>query len=166
MLQREFVKPHNGVLVKSGHVYVFNYSAWQNDKRPTVLMMYAVSGIHPKTKHEHRYFQGINFTYIPRSQRVAFAKLWVDYYNRKITDPNNVSPSILKDFFTWEKVKRFYPMLEPGIRRYFYKPAYYITNMVEVQPKDMKKAIESTWAKDFSTKVRNVFARRLKKIFG
>lgn len=164
MLIREWHRRHGDVLVKSGHVYTFRYSAWQNDKQPTVLMMYAVSGIHPRTGHQHRYFQAINFTYIPRSHRIAFAKMWMEYYNSRITDPKNIQSAQLQDFFTWEKVKKFYPILQPGIRRYFYVPVYYIQGLTEIKPENMKKAIESTWAKDFSSKVRNIFAKTVRKL--
>lgn len=125
--------------------------------------MYSLEGTHPNTGHQWRFLQGINFTYIPRSIRRQFANQWKEV----ITRTNNPK-------FTWEMVKRRYPYLENAVRRYFIKPNYYITDLIEIPFDDMEKVIVSTWSKDFSKKIkisllskfRNIMRRRKQKIAG
>lgn len=161
-IRRIYKKRFSNVNVKSGYIYTFKYRAWANDPKPTVIMMYALEGIHPNTGHQWRFFQAINFTYIPRAQRMMFAKEWKIVFQRT---GGNIR-------LTWELVKRRYPFMQNAVRRYFFRPNYYITNLKEIPFDDMEKYIISTWSKDFSKKVkstlinkfRNVLKRRRKKI--
>jgi len=155
-IKRVYKKRFSGVNIKSGYIYNFKYKAWENDPQPTVIMMYALEGIHPNTGHQWRFFQAINFTYIPRAQRMMFAKEWKIIFERT---NGNVR-------FTWEIVKKRYPFLKKAVRRYFYKPNYYITGLKEIPYDQMEKYIISTWSKDFSKKIKssliNKFRRTLK----
>ena len=107
-------------------------------------MMYALEGTHPNTGNQFRFFQGINFTYLPRTMRKSFARDWVKVFEK--TRGNTK--------FTWDIVKRKYPYMQHAVRRYFYKPNYYIKDLVEVPFDDMEKMIVSTWSKDFSKKIK------------
>lgn len=139
---------------KSGHVYKFKYSSWRNDPEPVIILIYAISGTHPNTGHEHTYFQGINFSYIPRPQRREFAKKWMREW--QLTN-GNVE-------FTWQKVLQEYPNLSSAVRRYFYSPNYYISNAMEVPLEDMEDVIVSTWSKDFSKKIKSSLINKYKQV--
>jgi hypothetical protein len=160
-IRRIYKKKFKGQTLKSGHIYTFKYQAWENDPRPTIILMYSLEGNHPRTGHQWRFLQAINFTYIPRSLRRQFARDWMQVLQR--TD----NPR-----FRWELVKRKYPYLQNAVRRYFIKPNYYIQELKEIPFDDIEKAVVSTWSKDFSkkvktslmTKFRNVLRRRNKKI--
>ena len=152
-IQRQYKKRFKGVDVKSGFIYKFKYQAWENDPEPTVLMMYALKGTHENTGHEWRLFQAVNFTYIPRPLRKKFANDWMNEVG-VTKDPR----------FTWEKVKAKYPYLQHAVRRYFYKPSYYITNLVEVPFDQAEQAIVSTWAKDFSKKVKSSLINKFRRL--
>lgn len=143
-IRRIYKKRFKGVVVKSGYVYVFKYSAWRHDPKPTVIIMYALEGTHPNTGNQFRFFQGINFSYVPRAQRRQFARMWKETMERS---NGNVR-------FTWETVKRRYPFVQNAVRRYFFKPNYYITDIVEVPMEDLEKVVVSTWSKDFSKKIK------------
>lgn len=152
-LRVHFKKKIGGVPFQSGRVYNFHYRAWSNDPTPTIIFMYAFSGTHPNTGRQWRFIQGINFTYIPRPMRKAFAMDWV----RGMQQSNgNVK-------FTYDMVKRRYPYLKIATRRYFYSPAYYISKVKEVPFENMEEAIISTWSKDFSRKVRLALAGKFRK---
>ena len=156
MIKRIHNKRFKGITMKSGYVYHFKYSSWRNDPTPTIIFMYSLEGINPRTGHEWRFLQGINFTYIPRAIRKAFAQSWTDTFQRS---NGNVK-------FTYETVKRRYPDLILGIRRYFIKPNYYISNLNEVPFENMEQAIVSTWSKDFSKKVRQALQGKFNKVMG
>jgi len=143
-VRRIYKKKFKGVEMKSGRIYTFKYQAWEHDPRPVIILMYALQGNHPRTGHQWRFFQAINFTYIPRSVRAQFARDWSRVYQRT---NGNVR-------FTWETVKRRYPYLKNAVRRYFFKPSYYITDIQEIPWEDMEKVIVSTWSKDFSKKIK------------
>jgi len=143
-ITRKFKKRFKGVTVKSGHIYTFGYQAWENDPKPVVIMMYALDGTHPNTKHQWRFFQAINFTYIPRTMRRTFAAEWT-----RIFEANNGNVR-----FTWEMVQRRYPYLKGAVRRYFFKPTYFIKDLKEVPFDQMEDIIVSTWSKDFSKKLK------------
>jgi hypothetical protein len=153
-IRRNYAKNFHGVKVKSGYVYSFKYQAWENDPEPTVIIMYALEGVHPNTGHQWRFFQGINFTYIPRSERRRFASDWM----RIFTSTKNAK-------FTWELVKRKYPYLKHAVRRYFFKPDYYITKLREIPFEQMEAAIVSTWSKDFSKKIKSSLFNKFRNIF-
>jgi len=152
-LRRIFKKRFKGIDLKSGHIYKFRYQAWENDPEPTIIFMYTVEGIHPRTGHQHRYVQALNFTYVPRSMRKQFARAWIQEYGRT----GNVR-------LTWEKVKSQYPYIQNSIRRYFFKPAYYITDLVEVPFDKWESAIVSTWSKDFSKKVKATLINKFRQV--
>ena len=116
-------------------------------------MMYSLEGIHPRTGHQWRFFQCVNFTYIPRSVRKQFAREWIRILQ------NTKNPR-----FTWETVKRRYPYLQHAVRRYFIQPNYYITKMKEIPFEDVEKAVVSTWAKDFSKKVKTSLISKFRKV--
>ncbi len=143
-ITRKFKKRFKGVTVKSGHIYTFGYQAWENDPKPVVIMMYALDGTHPKTKHQWRFFQAINFTYIPRTMRRTFAAEWMRVLERNQGDVK----------FTWEVVQRRYPYLKGAVRRYFFKPTYYIKDLKEIPFDMIEDVIVSTWSKDFSKKLK------------
>ena len=143
-VRRKHKKVFKGIVWKSGHFYTFKYQAWEHDPRPVIILMYALDGIHENTGHQWRFFQGINFTYIPRSIRKQFINEWKRVWLR--TNGNAK--------FTWETVLRKYPFLKGAVRRYFFKPAYYITDIREVPFDDLDKLVVSTWSKDFSKKLK------------
>jgi hypothetical protein len=143
-VRRKLNKTFKGVQMKSGHIYTFKYQAWEHDPRPVIILMYALEGNHERTGHQWRFFQGINFTYIPRSIRKQFVNDWKRTWQRT---GGNVR-------FTWEMVQRRYPYLKGAVRRYFFKPNYYITELVEVPFDDIDKIVVSTWSKDFSKKLK------------
>ena len=159
MLRVHYKKKQHGITLRSGHAYKFRYSAWANDPEPTAIFMYAFSGTHPNTNRQWRFYQMINLTYIPRAQRAAFAKDWVNVLRRTNGDTR----------FTWQLVQGKYPFLKLAVRRYFYSPNYYISKLQEIPYDDkFEKNVVSTFSKDFSKKVkvslmskfRNVFMRR------
>lgn len=152
-IQRKLKKRHGGVTVKSGHIYSFRYKAWENDPFPLVVMLYALEGTHPNTGHQWRFFEAINFAYVPRAQRRRFAHDWVNILRQHRGNTR----------FTWEMVKSRYPYLEGAVRRYFFKPKYYIQNLREVPLDDVEMAIVSTWNKDFSKRAMMALASKYKK---
>jgi len=152
-VRRKLKKNFKGVQMKSGHIYTFKYQAWEHDPRPVIILMYALEGNHERTGHQWRFFQGINFTYIPRSIRKQFAKDWKKTWDRT---GGNVE-------FKWELVQRRYPYLKGAVRRYFFKPDYYITDLKEVPYDDMEDIIISTWSKDFSKKLKVSLLSKFRK---
>ena len=149
-VHRIYKKKFKGVTMKSGYIYTFRYSSWRNDPEPTLLLMYALDGIHPKTGHQWRFFQGINLTYIPRSMRRLFAQEWIRVFEKT---KGNVA-------FTYELVKQRYPFMQHAIRRYFFKPNYYISNLKEVPFENMEEVIVSSWHKDFSKSVKKALLQK------
>lgn len=152
-IRRQYYKKFKGVEMKSGYFYTFKYQAWENDPKPTIILMYGLEGTHPTTGHQWRFFQGINFTYIPRSVRKRFINDWMKY----LQSTNNVK-------FTWELVKRKYPWLKVAVRRYFFKPTYFIKNLKEVPLEDVNKVVISTWSKDFSKKVKSTLINKFRNV--
>lgn len=141
---------------KSGHIYTFDYHAYHNDPKPTIILMYALEGTRTWRrgkkvfKHEYRFFQGINFSYIPRSMRRTFIKKWMRTYERT---GGNIK-------FTYESMKRSYPWMILAIRRYFFKPSYYIKNPRKINFEDWQNVVTETMTKDFS-KVSKESAKRV-----
>ncbi len=149
-LQIHPTKRMKGTTFRSGRIYKFKYANWRNDPEPLIIFMYAFSGTHPKTGREWRFFQAINFTYVPRSYRRLFATLWISRFGNATMYTRQGRNLI----FDWERVKQDYPFLMPAVRRYFYTPNYLITDTREVPFQDWESAIMSTMSKDFSKKVR------------
>ena len=116
-------------------------------------MLYALDGIHPNTGHQWRFFQGINMTYVPRTMRRRFIEDWVKHLETT------------KDVkLTWGMIKKKYPQLQYAVRRYFFRPSYYITNIKEVPIADIEKVVISTWSKDFSRKIKTTLLSKFRKI--
>ena len=143
-LRIQYRKKIHGVIMQSGHVYSMKYIPWQHDSNPTIIFMNSFSGTHPNTGRQWRFIQALNFTYVPRSSRRAFANEWTRVFERT---NGNVR-------FTWNILKRRYPYLSHAVRRYFYSPNYYISKLQEIPFENMEQAIISTWSKDFSKKVK------------
>jgi len=156
MLRRQTVKRFEGLEWRSGNFYRFKYKAAENDRKPHIIFMYAFSGTHPNTGRQWRFFQAINFTYIPRQIRRRFMKTYLEL---KAKQPNMN--------FVWDDVKRKYPWLKIATRRYFYTPGTYIINPQEIPLDQAEDIIISTWAKDFSKqtiiKLRSKIRKSLEK---
>ena len=154
-LRRVYKKKFKGVQLRSGHFYKFRYKAYERDPRPTIIFMHSIEGINPKTGHQWRLFQALNFAYIPRSFRKKFLKIWMD----ELEKPGNIK-------FHWQKVTSMYPYLKTGIRRYQFKPADYITSLEEIPIERIQKEVVKTMTRDFSKKItvgiRGLLARRRK----
>jgi len=151
-LRHIYRKKFKGVALRSGHFYRFKYQAWEHDPKPTVIFMASIEGIHQNSGHQWRIFQCINFTYIPRAQRKRFLKIWMKELDRS----GNIK-------FTWRKVISKYPYLKPAIRRYFFKPNYYIRNLEEIPFDNIEKVVVSTFSKDFSKKITTALLSKFKK---
>lgn len=147
-------KKINGTTFKSGHMYKFSYQAYQNDPNPTALVINILSGYHPKTGHEHHYMQCINLSYIPRKDRKKFVDTWM----KEMSKTKNIE-------ITWNRIKSQYPYIQEGIRRYLYKPRYYIRKIEYIPPEDWQKEVVKSWAKDFSGTIRRKIASKLKRFF-
>lgn len=149
----QYTKRFQRVHWKSGHFYKFKYTAWHNDPEPVILLMYAYAGKHPTTGHEWHFFQGINFTYIPREQRRHFVQRWMVYWEQ-----SNGNFQL-----TWGRIINEFPFAKNAVRRYFYNPAYYIQNPMEVPMEDIENIVVSTWSKDFSKKLRTNVIQKFRK---
>ena len=114
--------------------------------------MYSIEGIHKNSGHQWRVLQAINFTYIPRGMRKRFLKQWM----KEIEKPGQVK-------FTWKRVQSRWPFLEKAVRRYFFKPSYYIRNLEEIPFDEVEKVVISTWSKDFSKKITTSLLSKFKK---
>lgn len=126
--------------------------AWEHDPKPVVIFMASIEGLHPNTGHQWRILQCINFTYLPRAVRKRFLKIWMD----ELDKPGNIK-------FTWKKVIAKYPYLKLGIRRYFFKPTYYIKNLEEIPLDEVEKVVISTFSKDFSKKIKTSLLSKFRK---
>jgi hypothetical protein len=126
--------------------------AWEHDPKPVIIFMSAITGIHQNSGHQWRLITGINFTYIPRAHRKRFLKIWMKELDKK----GNIK-------FTWKKVVAKYPYLKPAIRRYFFKPNYYIRNLEEIPLDRVEKVVISTFSRDFSKKITTALLGKFKK---
>ena len=118
-LRRVYKKKYQGVNLKSGYFYKFKYKAFERDPKPLIIFMHSIEGIHPTTGHQWRIFQGINFTYVPRSMRKRFLKVWMD----EMKKPGNIR-------FHWQRVLAKYPYIKMGIRRYFFNPFVWLFSII------------------------------------
>lgn len=114
--------------------------------------MASIEGNHDNTGHQWRLFQCINFTYIPKAFRKRFLNIWM----KEIEKPGNIK-------FTWLKVLAKYPYLKPAIRRYFFKPSYYIRNLEEIPFDKVEKEVISTYSRDFSKKIKVALLGKFKR---
>lgn len=153
MLIHKYRKKFKGVTLRSGYFYRFKYQAWENDPRPVVIFMSSVEGNHENTGHQWRVLTCINFTYIPRAVRKRFLKAWLKELER---------PGPKK--FTWRKISAKYPYIKTGIRRYFFRPNYYINNLEEIPLNRVEKVVVSTFSKDFSKKIKTAILSKFKKV--
>jgi len=137
---------------RSGHLYKFKYSAWETDPEPMVILLYRFKGYHPKTGREWRFIQALNMNYVPRHIRKNFVINW-----KRTLERNNGNV-----FLTWKEVKAKFPGLVKSdcIRRYFYSPSYYITNIQAIPVEEMETAIVSSWHKDFSKRLKLALNRK------
>lgn len=133
-------KKHNGVVFKSGFVYEFHYSAFENDPQPLIIFLNAIEGKHPNTGNQWRLIQGINLHYIPRKDRKKFIDLWM---SNLLLSNGNIK-------LTWKMVKARYPYLQLGIRRYLLNPKYYIRNPREIPVDRIESLVKGSMWKDFS----------------
>ena len=115
--------------------------------------MYSLEGLHPNTGHQFRFIQCINFTYVPRTIRKQFVKEWMIQL-QKTNDPK----------FTWEKVKSKYPQIQHAVRRYFFKPNYYITKLQQIPIDKIEKEVVSSWHKDFSKKIKSSLLNKFRRV--
>jgi len=140
------------VWFKSGHIYNFRYTNYENDPEPTVICLCAVKGVHEKTGHRHNYIQAINFTYIPRRQRKQFVRVWTQ---------------LMKDtkghvLLSWQMVEKRWPFMKIAIRRYILDKGY-IQTQKEIPLEDIEKVVVGTWHKDFSLKAARKYMNVLRK---
>lgn len=152
-LRRIYNKRFRGVTWRTGHFYEFRYQAYENDPQPVVIFMYFFQGTHGNTGRQWRFFQAINLSYVPRAIRRRFVNEWSARMTR--------NPDVR---FTWNQVKNRYPQIKNAVRRYFYDPSYYIQGPKEIPLDDVDRVVVSTWSKDFSRKVKNVFKKKLRDI--
>lgn len=151
-LRHIYRKKFKGVTLRTGHFYRFKYQAWENDPKPTVIFMSSIEGIHQNSGHQWRVLQCINFTYIPRALRKRFLRSWM----KELDKPGDIR-------FTWKKVQARWPYLQRAVRRYFFKPSYYIMNLKEIPFDEAEQAIISTWSRDFSKKITTALISKFKK---
>lgn len=152
-LIHSYKKRFQGVTLKSGYFYKFRYLAYSNDPKPVVIFLSAISGINENTGHQWRLLQCINFSYIKRSERKRFLKVWL----KELEKTKNIK-------LTWRTVLARYPYLKIAIRRYAYKPTYYIKNLKEIELLNIEKEVVSTLTKDFSKKIIRKILSRIRKI--
>lgn len=153
-LRIHYKKRSQGITWKTGHIYNFRYSNYENDPSPTYIHISSFSGYHPNTGREWRFHQGLNLSYIPRKDRKEFIKIWKENMQKN----RNMR-------FTWELVKKRFPYLKHSIRRYFYSPSYYIRNPREIPIEEWENEVIRGWAKDFSMNVKRKIASKLKRLF-
>lgn len=153
-LNIQYTFKQSGITMRSGHFYQFRYQAWANDPKPMIILFYKIQGINPNTGHQWRLIQGVNLNYIPRSHRRLFVNQWQHAYE--------VSNGNIK--FTYEDMKRRYPWLRYGVRRYMTKPTYYIQNAIEIPFEDAEEAVLSTYDKDFSRKVKQELTNKYRRV--
>ena len=76
----------HGAAWRSGHFYTFYYNAFRQDPNPVIILMYRLTGVHPRTGNTWNLLQAINLNYIPVNQRKIFVELWVE--NMRKTNGN------------------------------------------------------------------------------
>jgi hypothetical protein len=154
-LRFKFNARFQGIVLDSGKMYRFTYSAYQHDPAPLVLFLYWVEGTHPTTQRQWRFMQCINLNYIGRSYRKRFVEDW----SNSLYTTRNVK-------LTWNLVKRKYPELVLATRRYFYSPAYYIKGLRLIPLENVESEVVGSLLADYSKKARIGFWTRIKKLQG
>lgn len=130
---------HSGVNLRSGDICKFAYTGYENDPTPLCIFLYATSGYHPNTKHEHHYLQAINLNYISRAFRKSFVKDWLENFNR------NQNTRL-----TYTLMKSRYSYVDGYTRRYFYKPRYYLKNLTYIPPEKIEEEVVGSLIRDYS----------------
>lgn len=152
MLKR-FLKIRYGMVwFKSGSIYNFSYKRFQHDPEPTIIVIDAIRGTHPKTGHYHNYIQAINFNYIPRDKRKEFVREWI--YRLELNKGNIP--------LTWEVVKAKYPYMILAFRRYLLDNGVIKYNK-EIPIEDIENVVISTWIKDYSKQAMIALITKYKK---
>lgn len=154
-LRHIYKKKISGVTLKSGYFFRFKYQAFENDPKPIVIFLTAISGTHKKSGHQWRILQCINLNYVPRAIRKRFVKKWMKTLER--------TKSVK---LTWQIVSRRYPNIKIGIRRYFYKPSYYIQKLEDIPLENVEKVVVGSLAKDFSSRVKRKLLSKIRKSIG
>lgn len=57
-----------------------------------------------------------------------------------------------------------YPRLKYSVRRYFFKPNYYIKDLKEIPINEIEKYVVSSWHKDFSKKVKVSLLNKFRRV--
>ncbi len=152
-IKMSYTHKHGNVTMRSGEFYKFKYQGYKHDPSPHVIFINKLEGIHPTTNNQWRFMQCINLNYIPRQDRRKFVDDWIKLQTKS------------KDTkITWQLIKRKYPYIAFGIRRYFWKPPYYIGKLEHLDTIDkIEKTIVGNWAKDFSKMIRMKLAQFFKR---
>jgi len=151
-LKFKFNRRLHGVMLNSGRIYKFAYSAYQHDPTPLIIFLYWVEGTHPTTKRQWRFIQAINLNYISRSYRKQFVEQWVNslYTTRNVR-------------ITWSLLKSRWPELAFATRRYFYSPSYYIKGLRSIPLENVEKEVVGSLAADYSNRMRIGFWSKMKQ---
>jgi hypothetical protein len=139
-IKYEFIKRHGGVTLKSGDICKMAYHGYHEDPRPLIIFLYATSGYHPNTKHEHHYIQGINLNYISRAFRKTFVKDWLESFDRRNRNTK----------LTYNDMKLKYSFMDGVTRRYLYKPTYYLKKLELVTPDRIEEEVVGSLIRDYS----------------
>ena len=116
----------NSVFLTSGRFYLFNYTHFQNDPEPLILLANIHWGKHEKTGHMHQYIQGVNFHYLSPLHRLLVYKKWI-HINKNEAFSN-------KNFLTfWTALNRNIPNMQFSLRRYLINPPGSIINIKSVK---------------------------------
>lgn len=141
--------------LKSGGVYSFNYSNFLNDPQPLILNLHVITGTHETSGKQWNLISAINLNYVPRKDRFVFAKDWQTAWEYS----KNIS-------LTWQHIKRHFPYIEHGIRRYLVRPNYLISNLVEIPKEKYEEVIAKSMFKDYSDQIRRSIIVKWRKAVG
>ena len=152
-LRVHFKANFQGITLQSGQIYSFAYTGFQHDPAPTIIFLYWMSGTHPNTGHQWRFFQAINLNYLSRTYRINFVKNWVQtlYTTRNLK-------------MTWNKLSRMFPDMKFATRRYFYKPTRYVQSLRAVPLERVEEEVVGSLYKDYSRQARIAFWTQTRKI--
>lgn len=145
----------HGVNLKSGGIYRFNYANFLNDPEPLILNLHVITGTHPTSGRQWNLIQAINLNYIPRKDRIVFSKDWRIAWEYS----KNIS-------LTWQHIKRHYPYIEFGVRRYLIRPDYIISNLKDIKKEDFDGVIAKSMFKDYSDYIKRQIIAKWRKVRG
>jgi hypothetical protein len=152
-LRISYTERKNNVTLKSAEFFRFKYQAYQNDPNPLILFLYSIKGIHPNTGHNWNLIQALNFSYVPRKDRIKFIQDWKLIHSKT----KNIK-------LTWQAVKSRYPYLELSIRRYLLSPAYYIRQIEAIKEEDIEKEVIKSLPKDYFERAKRALFAGMKKL--